>query len=217
MNIEIDKKSRIPLYLQIKHQIKKLLESDDLKEEEQLPIERDLSEKLQVSRNTVNMAYKELVLENTILSIPGRGTFPNPKTSKFTKSKTNNNLSKIEEIIDVSINEALELNFELGEFKKLVNRKIKEKEKLLKNYIDGEWVESQGELKDVINPATGKTIAKVPISTNEELNKAIEVAKEAYPYWRRITSLARVRCLFRLKELGNSFMFLLFSIAIFAT
>jgi len=73
--------------------------------------------------------------------------------------------------------------------------------KVLKNYIDGEWVESQGELKDVINPATGKTIAKVPISTNEELNKAIEAAKEAYPYWRRTTPLARVRCLFRLKEL----------------
>ena len=133
MKIEIDKKSGIPLYLQIKHQIKKLLESGDLKEGEQLPTERDLSERLQVSRNTVSMAYKELVLENTILSIPGSGTFPNPKTSMFTKSKTNNNLSKIEEIIDVSINEALELNFELGEFKKLVKKKIEEKEKLFKN------------------------------------------------------------------------------------
>lgn len=133
MKIEIDKKSGIPLYLQIKHQIKKLLENGNLKEGEQLPTERDLSESLQVSRNTVSMAYKELVLENIILSIPGRGTFPNPKTSKFTKSNTNNNLSKIEEIIDVSINEALELNFKLEEFKKIVNKKIEEKEKLLKN------------------------------------------------------------------------------------
>jgi GntR family transcriptional regulator len=133
MKIEIDKKSGIPLYLQIKHRIKKLLESGDLKEGEQLPTERDLSEKLQVSRNTVSMAYKELVLENIILSIPGKGTFPDPKTSKLTKSKTNNNLSKIEEIIDVTINEALELNFGLDEFKKLVDKRIEEKEKLLKN------------------------------------------------------------------------------------
>ncbi|MHC2995758.1 MAG: CoA-acylating methylmalonate-semialdehyde dehydrogenase [Candidatus Atribacteria bacterium] len=73
--------------------------------------------------------------------------------------------------------------------------------KILKNYIDGEWVESQGELKDVINPATGKPIAKVPISTKDELNKAIEAAKEAFPEWRRTTPLARARCLFRLKEL----------------
>jgi len=70
MKIEIDKKSGIPLYLQIKHQIKKLLENGNLKEGEQLPTERDLSENLQVSRNTVSMAYKELVLENIILSIP---------------------------------------------------------------------------------------------------------------------------------------------------
>jgi len=73
--------------------------------------------------------------------------------------------------------------------------------KVLKNYIDEEWVESRGELKDVTNPATGKTIAKVPISTKDELNEAVEAAKEAYPYWRRTTPLARVRCLFRLKEL----------------
>jgi malonate-semialdehyde dehydrogenase (acetylating)/methylmalonate-semialdehyde dehydrogenase len=73
--------------------------------------------------------------------------------------------------------------------------------KVVKNYIDGEWIESKGELKEVVNPATGKTIAKVPISTKEELNKAIEAAKEAYLHWRRTPPLARVRCLFRLKEL----------------
>jgi len=72
--------------------------------------------------------------------------------------------------------------------------------KALKNYIDGEWVDSQGELKDVVNPATGKIIAKVPISTKDELNEAIEVAKEAYPDWGRTPPLARARRLFRLKK-----------------
>ncbi|GFP24225.1 hypothetical protein HKBW3S09_01692, partial [Candidatus Hakubella thermalkaliphila] len=33
---------------------------------------------------------------------------------------------------------------------------------LIKNFIAGEWVESKGEIKDVVNPATDKTIAKVP-------------------------------------------------------
>ena len=64
-----------------------------------------------------------------------------------------------------------------------------------------EWVDSKGELKDSIDPASGKIIGKVPISTKDELNDAIEVAKEAYPYWRRTSHLSRVRCLFRLKEL----------------
>jgi len=71
----------------------------------------------------------------------------------------------------------------------------------LKNYIDGEWVESEGERKDVVNPATGKTIATVPISTEDEINEAVEAAKEAYPDWRRTPPLARARCLFRLKQL----------------
>jgi len=71
----------------------------------------------------------------------------------------------------------------------------------LRNYIDGEWVDSEGERKNVVNPANGKSIATVPISTEDEINEAVEAAQEAYPDWRRTPPLARVRCLFRLKQL----------------
>ena len=71
----------------------------------------------------------------------------------------------------------------------------------VKNFIGGEWVDSKGEIVDVVNPATGKTIGKVPISTKEEINTAVEAAREAFPDWRRTTPLARTRTLFRLKEL----------------
>ncbi len=71
----------------------------------------------------------------------------------------------------------------------------------LKNYIGGEWVESEGELVDVVNPATLKTLAKVPISTRDEIDAAVRAAREAFPEWRRTPPLARARCLFRLKEL----------------
>ena len=72
----------------------------------------------------------------------------------------------------------------------------------LKNYINGEWVESKSdEVLDVINPATQKTLAKVPMSTKDEVEIAVKAAKEAFPEWRRTPPLARVRCLFRLKEL----------------
>ncbi len=71
----------------------------------------------------------------------------------------------------------------------------------LKNYVDGEWVESEGDVKDVVNPANGKVIATVPISTKEEIDAAVEAAREAFPDWRRTPPLARARCLFRLKEL----------------
>jgi len=71
----------------------------------------------------------------------------------------------------------------------------------LRNYIDGEWVDSAGGLGDVQNPATLQTIARVPLSTGDELDAAVQAAKAAFPDWRRTTPLARARCLFRLKEL----------------
>jgi len=71
----------------------------------------------------------------------------------------------------------------------------------LKNYVNGDWIDSEGGNKDVINPATGKVIATVPTSTKDEIDEAVEAAKEAFPDWRRTPPLARARCLFRLKEL----------------
>jgi len=82
----------------------------------------------------------------------------------------------------------------------LLEEPIKEV-RTLKNYIDGEWVESKGEVIDVVNPATYKTIARVPISTGEEMDAAVAAAKAAFPDWRRTTPVARSRYLFRLKEL----------------
>ena len=71
----------------------------------------------------------------------------------------------------------------------------------VKNFIDGEWVASAGELKDVVNPATGEVIARVPTSTNDEFNAAVAAAQEAFPDWRMTPPVARARSLFRLKEL----------------
>ena len=74
--------------------------------------------------------------------------------------------------------------------------------KILKNYIDGEWVEPKSNVfVDVVNPATMKTIGKVPRSNEEDLDIAVKAAKEAFPSWRRTTPLARSRYLFRLKDL----------------
>lgn len=72
---------------------------------------------------------------------------------------------------------------------------------LIKNYIGGEWIGSKGDTTDVVNPATGETIARVPISTKDEIEAAVEAAQEAYPDWRTTAPVARARYLFRLKEL----------------
>jgi len=82
----------------------------------------------------------------------------------------------------------------------LLEEPIKEV-KTIRNYINGEWVESKGEIVDVVNPAKYQTIARVPISTKTELDSAVEAAKEAFPDWRATPPVARARYLFRLKEL----------------
>ena len=51
----------------------------------------------------------------------------------------------------------------------------------LKNYINGEWVESNTtEYETVINPATKEAMCQVPLSTFDDLNKAAEVAQTTF-------------------------------------
>ncbi|HXY11241.1 MAG TPA: CoA-acylating methylmalonate-semialdehyde dehydrogenase [Terriglobales bacterium] len=70
------------------------------------------------------------------------------------------------------------------------------------NYIDGQWIESStAEWLDVNNPATGETIAKVPLSGVREVTRAIEAAAAAYPEWRRTPPEDRIQPLFKLKQL----------------
>lgn len=71
----------------------------------------------------------------------------------------------------------------------------------IKNYIDGEFVEPRGEVKDVVNPVNNEVIAKVGVGTKEDFDEAVAAAKEAAYDWRRTPAVARARYLYRLKEL----------------
>jgi len=72
----------------------------------------------------------------------------------------------------------------------------------LRNYINGKWVDSESDVyRDVVNPATMKVIAKVPISDTGDVDRAIEAACDAFPEWRRTPPLLRARYFYRLKEL----------------
>jgi malonate-semialdehyde dehydrogenase (acetylating)/methylmalonate-semialdehyde dehydrogenase len=70
------------------------------------------------------------------------------------------------------------------------------------NFINGEWVESHSaEWADVINPATGKRLATVPLSGAAEVDAAVQSAATAYPEWRRTPPEDRIQPLFKLKRL----------------
>ncbi|MFB9759460.1 methylmalonate-semialdehyde dehydrogenase, partial [Ectobacillus funiculus] len=72
----------------------------------------------------------------------------------------------------------------------------------LKNYINGEWVESNTtKYEDVYNPATKEVIAQVPHSTKEDIDYAIEVAAKAFKKWQNVAVPRRARILFNYQQL----------------
>jgi GntR family transcriptional regulator len=75
MDIRIDKTSRVPIYDQIKEQVKGLIHAGQIKTGDQLPTIRELSVELSVNFNTVALAYRDLVNEGVIITERGKGTF----------------------------------------------------------------------------------------------------------------------------------------------
>jgi malonate-semialdehyde dehydrogenase (acetylating)/methylmalonate-semialdehyde dehydrogenase len=75
---------------------------------------------------------------------------------------------------------------------------------VLKNYINGEWMESRGtKTLDVVNPATLEVLAKVPLSLPEDVKDAIKAAKEAFWGWRCTSPATRVSYLYEYRNLLN--------------
>src|SRR5512140_3255808 len=62
--------------------------------------------------------------------------------------------------------------------------------------LDGEWVgASDGATRVVVNPGTGAAIDQVPVATEQDLLRAIEVAQRARPRMRALPAHERARIL----------------------
>jgi 1-pyrroline dehydrogenase len=69
------------------------------------------------------------------------------------------------------------------------------------NYVGGEWVDAvEGGTAEIINPATGETIAEVPNGTQADVDRAVEAAKNAYPEWFDTTPGERAEMLLKLAD-----------------
>lgn len=101
-----------------------LIRDGSLKVGTKMPTERELSENLKVSRNTVSMAYKELEQEGVLKSFQGKGTFvaeeANPWKAKGIKDK-------IIKFVDLGLEEALEVGMDADEFLEIVAQRVEEK------------------------------------------------------------------------------------------
>jgi len=74
--------------------------------------------------------------------------------------------------------------------------------KTLQNFINGKWSDPPGsQYIDVENPGTGSIIARVPLTSAEETNRAIETSYAAYRTWKDVPVSRRAGYLFKLLAL----------------
>ena len=122
MNIELDFRSGIPIYLQVVDRIKEMIADGHLKSGDQLPTVRALAAELRVNFNTVARAYRILDEAGAISTQQGRGTYilenPPPEVSEAMRSAT------FETLTDRYLADATRLGFSPSEILSILRKKI---------------------------------------------------------------------------------------------
>ncbi len=103
MNIFIDNKSGIPIYDQIYKQIKQMIVSGELKEDDMLPSIRNLAKDLGISVITTKRAYEELEREGFIYTVAAKGCFVATKNIELIREETLKHIEEhMQEIVQLS-------------------------------------------------------------------------------------------------------------------
>jgi len=72
----------------------------------------------------------------------------------------------------------------------------------VENYVGGHWIASDAtRFGEVRNPSTDELLARVPLGTAADVDRAVQAALKAYPAWRRTPPVQRVKPLWKLKNL----------------
>ena len=100
MNIKIESKSSVPIYEQIKQQLKEYIIAGELKEGEPLPSIRNLARDLKISVITTKRAYEELEKEGLVYSVAGKGFYvDNPDISYLEEKKVQGLEGRLDEVL----------------------------------------------------------------------------------------------------------------------
>ena len=60
------------------------------------------------------------------------------------------------------------------------------------NFINGEFRPPEdGKFADTLNPSTGETLCKYPLSTVMDLEKAVEAASSAFKLWSKVSKVLK--------------------------
>jgi GntR family transcriptional regulator len=100
MKIIVSNRSGIPIYEQIKEQVKAAIFSGELQEDNMLPSIRQLARDLKVSVITTTRAYSDLEQEGFIANVQGKGCFVLPRNSELARE---NAMHKMEDGLSAAI------------------------------------------------------------------------------------------------------------------
>jgi len=130
MNIQIDKTSRVPIYDQIKEQVKGLIHAGQIKTGDQLPTIRELSVDLSVNFNTVAFAYRDLVNEGVIITERGKGTFV--ASTPGEEEMRTIRLTTLQNLLETLVKETERLGYSRDEVNQAFNNLINQKDERIK-------------------------------------------------------------------------------------
>lgn len=85
MKIIVSNRSGIPIYEQIKSQIKEAIFSGELREDNLLPSIRQLARDLKISVITTARAYSDLEQEGFVVSVQGKGCYVLPQNKELAR------------------------------------------------------------------------------------------------------------------------------------
>lgn len=104
MDIIISNSSGVPIYEQIKEQIKSQIITGSLLEGDALPSMRVLAKELKISIITTKRAYEDLERDGFIYTVAGKGCFVKGINSEIVKE---NLMFAIQEILETAVDKAI--------------------------------------------------------------------------------------------------------------
>ena len=103
MKLIVSNRSGVPIYEQIKTQIKEAIFDGTLREDDMLPSIRRLAQDLQVSVITTTRAYNDLQEEGFVANVQGKGCFVLPQNKELARE---NALRKVEDGLAAALHSA---------------------------------------------------------------------------------------------------------------
>lgn len=68
------------------------------------------------------------------------------------------------------------------------------------NYVDGEFIKTDL-LYEKVDPATGKVLGTFPLSTSNDVERSVSVARETFQKWRKVSRVKRAEYFYELSKL----------------